>query len=595
MRVRASEIADRLASQAEQVAAMLLPAGKRAGKFWQAGNVSGETGESLKVYLAGPKAGRWQDYATGQHGDLLDLWAETQGKTIADAMQDAGDWLGLKPDPVKHPRRSYSAPKPKLGELTHAHKTFFKMRGLDLGQIERFGVKSEGDWIAFAYHDLTGNLFALKYRTPEKKMRSAPDCRPGLYGWQALPVNARSVALVEGEIDAIALSQYGMPALSVPNGGGGDGKQAHWIEEEFDNLNRFDTIFLALDTDEPGKAAAAEIMDRLGADRCRLVDLPHKDANECIQQGVTVEEMREVFRKARCIDPDELRRPSEYRDELIDEFHGEPDSQRGFGPPFKQIEDKLRFREGELVIVAGPNGSGKSQYCGHQMLEAMRDDYRVCIASMEFKPRRYLARLLRQCGAIREPSKPYINHMVDWLDDQLWVFDLTGTAKTDRMLEVFRYARRRYGIRVFLIDNLAKCGYAEDDYNGQKEFVDRLGDFAKGSDSTVFLVHHMRKGGEGKDGIKGTSAITDMADTVLTVWRNHPKEEEVRTAAIEGREPDPEQVKKPDGLITCVKQRNGEDEPKKAIWFHSDTFQFLSGPDAKAFRYCPDFHARAVA
>lgn len=48
------------------------------------------------------------------------------------------------------------------------------------------------------------------------------------------------------------------------------------------------------------------------------------------------------------------------------------------------------------------------------------------------------------------------------------MFDVTGTAKTRRILEVFAYAARRYGIRFFIIDNLAKCGLGEDDYNGQK-------------------------------------------------------------------------------------------------------------------------------
>jgi twinkle protein len=30
--------------------------------------------ESLKVHLTGDKAGIWQDFATGEGGDLLDLW-----------------------------------------------------------------------------------------------------------------------------------------------------------------------------------------------------------------------------------------------------------------------------------------------------------------------------------------------------------------------------------------------------------------------------------------------------------------------------------------------------------------------------------------
>lgn len=38
----------------------------------------------------------------------------------------------------------------------------------------------------------------------------------------------------------------------------------------------------------------------------------------------------------------------------------------------------------------------------------------------------------------------------EWFSDRLWVFKLTGTAKADRLLEIFAYARRRYGIDLSL-------------------------------------------------------------------------------------------------------------------------------------------------
>ena len=601
MKIRASVIAERLTAAAEQVASMCLPNGKRQGQFWVAGNVSGDEGKSLKVYLSGPKSGRWQDYASGEKGDLLDLWAMTKGQSIADAMRDAAEWLGIKHEPVKHPtqhpKRKYQSPAmDKLQDLSLSHVTYLKSaRFMDDKIVRDYGVRSEGDSLAFVYYGLDGKPFGIKYRTVEKKMWSAPNCRPGLYGWNMIPDRVRSVVLVEGELDAIALAHYEIPALSVPNGGGGDGKQSHWVEEEYDNLNRFDTIYLTLDMDDSGKAAMAEIMDRLGADRCRIVDLPHNDPNDCLREGVTRDEMRECFRASRCIDPDELRKPSDYIPELEDEFHGVPDSERGFGPPFIEISSELRFRDAEVIIVGGPNGSGKSQYAGHQMLEAMNNDHRVCIASMEFKPPRYLARLLRQASTLRQPSKAYIRHIAEWMDENLWVFDVTGTAKVSRMLEVFEYARRRYGVKVFLIDNLAKCGFDEDDYNGQKGFVDLLTDFAKEHDATVFLVHHMKKGGEGKLGIKGSGGITDMADTVLTVWRNHDKERHLDECNFKNIPPDEEIASSPDGIIDCVKQRNGESEPTKAAWFHRDSFQFLSRPTARPFCYCPEFSKRAAA
>ena len=85
---------------------------------------------------------------------------------------------------------------------------------------------------------------------------------------------------------------------------------------------------------------------------------------------------------------------------------------------------------------------------------------------------------------------------------------------------MFEYAYRRYGVRHFLIDSLAKCGFGEDAYNEQKAFVDRLSDFARNNDIQVHLVCHSRKRNDESDlpdkfDIKGTGAITDMVDNVF--------------------------------------------------------------------------------
>jgi hypothetical protein len=49
--------------------------GKRRGGYRKAGSVANEPGKSLYVHLSGARAGRWQDAATGEFGDALDLVA----------------------------------------------------------------------------------------------------------------------------------------------------------------------------------------------------------------------------------------------------------------------------------------------------------------------------------------------------------------------------------------------------------------------------------------------------------------------------------------------------------------------------------------
>lgn len=75
----ASELADRLAHDAEAVCRYYLSAGHRAGNYWVVGDVANSKGRSLYVHLSGPRKGRWTDAATAQYGDLLDLVRETCG------------------------------------------------------------------------------------------------------------------------------------------------------------------------------------------------------------------------------------------------------------------------------------------------------------------------------------------------------------------------------------------------------------------------------------------------------------------------------------------------------------------------------------
>jgi twinkle protein len=73
--ITAKYIAGRLAAQAESFVRELLPNGKRDGNEWVVGSLDGEEGKSLKVHLAGDFAGKWKDWSTDDHGDLIDLFA----------------------------------------------------------------------------------------------------------------------------------------------------------------------------------------------------------------------------------------------------------------------------------------------------------------------------------------------------------------------------------------------------------------------------------------------------------------------------------------------------------------------------------------
>ena len=55
-----------------------------------------------------------------------------------------------------------------------------------------------------------------------------------------------------------------------------------WIDRDSGWLENFETIYVAMDMDAPGRRAAMDIINEIGPRRCRLVSLPDgmKDAND---------------------------------------------------------------------------------------------------------------------------------------------------------------------------------------------------------------------------------------------------------------------------------------------------------------------------
>ena len=595
----AKEISRELAQRSEEIARYLLPNGKRQGSEWCIGNINGESGSSLKIHLTGDKAGLWCDFATGDKGDLLDLWAIKRNLKIFDAMKEATHYLGISM-PIFEAHRPLKFVKPalksiaQLTQMSAVMNYLINNRKLTAETITSYKIGERGDQIVFPYWRDNELIFikylGLKRVDGKKQIFVEANCEPCLFGWHLIPTHARTVVICEGELDSMTLYQYGLPALSVPFGGGGGDKQ-RWIEYEFERLAIFDRIYLCLDADKEGYIAMRELVERLGRHRCHIVKLPHKDANECLQANVPREIMRQYFDVARTLDPEELRSACEFVDQVINEFYPAPGVHLGYDAPWEKTKDKILFRPDELSVWTGINGHGKSQFLGQIILHAMKQGARVCIASLELKPRRLLMRLTRQVGAIADPTPDYIRAIHEWYENKLWLFDLVGTAKSKRLLEVFLYARQRYGIDVFVIDSFMKLDIAEDDYKAQKALVEQLCDFKNQKNCHIHIVVHPRKGADesqppGKLDNKGTGAISDLADNCFTVWRNkekeHLKQKQASGVGLTSKEQD--KLKNSDCLWTCDKQRNGDWEGKFGFWFHSLSLQYLSNPDQKPVR-----------
>jgi hypothetical protein len=113
----ASDLARRLALNAEAVCRHYLSNGRREGRYWLVGDVANNPGRSLFVRLTGPDrgkgaAGKWTDAATREHGDLLDLIALNRGlDRLRDTLDEARSFLRTpQPEPTVEQLRGRSAP-----------------------------------------------------------------------------------------------------------------------------------------------------------------------------------------------------------------------------------------------------------------------------------------------------------------------------------------------------------------------------------------------------------------------------------------------------------------------------------------------------
>ena len=141
-----SELARRLARDAEAVCRHYLSNGRRQGRYWTVGDVRNTPGRSLFVRLSGPDtgpgaAGHWADAASAEHGDLLDVIRSSCGFVdFRDVAEEARRFLGLvettpAPSPVatgspEAAQRLWAMSKPITGTLA---ETYLRARGIHTG------------------------------------------------------------------------------------------------------------------------------------------------------------------------------------------------------------------------------------------------------------------------------------------------------------------------------------------------------------------------------------------------------------------------------------------------------------------------------
>lgn len=254
-------------------------------------------------------------------------------------------------------------------------------------------------------------------------------------------------------------------------------------------------------------------------------------------------------------------------------MHGDP-------LPWPKTHDLFRMRPGEVTLWFGYSQHKKSLVVGQVMLWLL-DRAKVVIASMEMQPPATIERISRQATGDK-PTRRYHDWVMKYTDDRLWLYDEADTVEPRRILAMVNYSVQILGAKHIVIDSLMKCIAGEDDYNGQKNFVDSLCQAAKRHNVHIHLVHHARKG-QGKDSedtppskhdARGAAVVTDLVDNVIAVHTNRRKAK----SQDAGDEVD---ESLPDLSLYVWKQRHGEfSDAGIGLYWHEAGRQITQRPGA---------------
>jgi len=261
--------------------------------------------------------------------------------------------------------------------------------------------------------------------------------------------------------------------------------------------------------------------------------------------------------------------------------HG--DRLQGACLPWVKTHENIRFRGGDVTLWQGMTGHGKSQVLGQITVGFAAQGESVCIASFEMQPKQTGARLLKQISGLAKPSDQFIDEIIDWCDERIWIYNHLGSVKPETVYAAIQYAANDLGCKHFVVDNRMKCVRDEEDRTGQKMFVDKMTELAQRLNIHIHLVHHVRKGASEYTmpnifDARGSGTVVDQVSQLLTVFRNREKEDKLIT-----NPEDPKFKDAPDCIISCGKHRHGSWEGAINLWFRHDCLFYA--PDSRCLHY----------
>lgn len=551
----------------------------------------------------------------GRSYDILDVFMY-KGATYAEACKKLFELaempysfgeLGVKTK--RHYRYPHEVP---CTDKTKVY-AYFEQRKISRETLDALDVRqdSEGNAV-FNYYDTNDVLTMVKYKPSHKVQHGQAKCwcqqnsdtAPLLFNMNRINVNS-PLLICEGEPDCLSAVEAGFKnAVSVPLGS----SNLHWIDENLEWLDQFESIIICADNDDAGVKMQKECVPRLGSWRTKVVDIPAIPIGNTGRVTKDLNEILYVCGKDKVLELilDAKDSPVPSVADLSDVEPTEYEDVDGVTTGLKAIDDELmRLFFGTLTIVSGQPGSGKSSLLTQLACNSLDNDIGTWLFSGELPngvekswfnyifagPRNITDAISRRGNpykkisttTLAEINKTYKGRWHIYRDDYDNTLDKLIASMTDTV--------RKYGARCLILDNFMciDTETSEEELRSQTDTIKKLIEFAKKYQVAVILVCHPRKMDAGTNvgiyDIAGTSNIVNLAHRTIGLRRVTDAERENAAKYSEKRR----QLLKYDVIVTIVKDRMfGRQNIDVGLYYDPASRRFFSDMDEYDRRFSWD-------
>lgn len=486
--------------------------------------------------------------------DVIDVLME-QGKTFIDAAK----WLCERAEinfscPEQHvktlSRYKYPHEESRNNDMTKVYD-YLESRCISKATVDYLDIRSDvyGN-VAFHTYDQYDTLTVVNYRKSQKTEKNENKCwfqkdadvADILWNMNRIN-NTKPLVITEGQIDCASVIEAGyLNCVSILKGSQGMG----WIENCWDWLQQFDSIIVFSDGDEAGIKMRNEVINRLGAIRCKYVEIPKelqwkdterivpvKDANEILQsQGKDY--LLELINTAKDIPITSVAKLSE-----IKELN--PNEMDGFEVGIEELDKELmKIFTGGVTLLTGLPSAGKTTFLNQVVLRAMDSGYKTFLFSRELlngMSKGWFTQVAagrRNMHSIKLPNGNdfYVvnddakEEITKHYDDMFFIYKDEEENSEDKLFESMELCATKKGLRLFIIDNLMTVqlnSNTTDTNKAQTDFMNRLIKFSMKYDVVVICIAHPRKIQGGTDiglfDVAGSQNIVNLATRTIGLKR----------------------------------------------------------------------------